>query len=114
MQLQRADHAAASIGMGPSMRDYDQMEHGTSYDHFGNGFGGANRCISVAPDMQHHGGITQHSGGNTQHYGGGGIQMNLAPLQSTHESASITHASQFGPRPATPRLNQQSGARLRG
>ena len=79
MQLQRADHAAASIGMGPSMRDYDQMEHGTSYDHFGNGFGGANRCISVAPDMQHHGGITQHSGGNTQHYGGGGIQMNLAP-----------------------------------
>ena len=52
MQLQRADHAAASIGMGPSMRDYDQMEHGTSYDHFGNGFGGANRCISVAPPKQ--------------------------------------------------------------
>jgi hypothetical protein len=50
--------------MGPPMRDYDQMEHGMSYDHYGNGlFGGANRCISVAPDTQHYGGNTQ-----TQNY----------------------------------------------
>jgi hypothetical protein len=61
MQLQQAGHAAAAMGMGPPMRDYDQMEHGMSYDHFGNGFSGANRCISVAPDTQHCGGDTQHS-----------------------------------------------------
>jgi hypothetical protein len=49
MQLPAVDHAAAAMGLCPSGQDYDQMQCGTSCNHFGNDFNGEYRGIAVAP-----------------------------------------------------------------